>query len=275
MATKKNTKPSKPKGRAVPAVQSETSGPPAAGECIGGPLPAQPGDTPLTAPPLAHDLAYAPDAPAAPRIAVVTVTLGESRRVDVERLTASCEAQGVSVCVQHEAAPRPWSIRLQQAIDACIRTHNPDILVFIGDDAEMLPGCFEAVTKAFAERFPDFDGVVGINQTNIPPIPDCTEFGFVAVGRTFLARFGEHSLYCPDYFHFYADTELGLAAKALGKFYWAADAKAVHHHRGVMNLPKDETYRLARRDKASDQAAWKERQRRGLLWGIRFDRVKG
>lgn len=252
----------KPRNAARSQRVENTTAPLGEGECIGGFAPSPEGE-PL------------PEPKRLLSIVAVTTTLGAERGADLARLHDSCRAQGVGLAVQHETKPRRASVRWHEAIHDAVAVDDPDIILLTGDDVELLPGCADAIRAAFVEHFPDGDGLVGLNQTNIPPIPDCTEFGIVALGRAFLDRFGDQPVYCPDYHHFYVDTELGLMAKAKGRFYFAEDARCIHHHKGLLNLPKDEAFRAARVNKAQDNAAWTERRKRNLLWGVTFDRVGG
>lgn len=210
-------------------------------------------------------------------IAVLCSTYGESRKSDLDRLRRSLEGQVDHVAVVHESEPRPSHERFDSVMRLAMEDADPDIFVHLADDIEVLDGCLDVVRREFALRFPDLDGMIGLHQANIQPIPNCTEYGFFAVGRRFVERFLESGqpVFCPDYWHFYVDTELGMLASKLGRFHFAQDARILHHHRGVLKLPADDAHKACRVKKDEDRKVWETRRRRNLLWGETFRRVDG
>jgi hypothetical protein len=158
-------------------------------------------------------------------------------------------------------------------VNDLFRASKGDIVIMLADDVEVLPGAVQAVVAAFEKHFPMLDGMVGMNQTNIPSIKNCTEFAFFGVGRKFLERFPDHQAFCPDYHHFYGDTELGLYAKSLRRFKYAKDARIVHNHPAYSSNEPDATHAASRSHKDQDKNTWAARQARGLLWGREFTRV--
>jgi len=149
-----------------------------------------------------------------------------------------------------------------------------DVSIMLADHLEVLPGCIKAVRRVFEERFPDYDGVAGLNLSNLPPLPAVREYCFLAVGRRYLERFPEGQAFCPDYYHFFGDTEFGEAASEAGRFVYAADAKVYSHlHTSFAHALEDSTHKASRRYVAFDEDCRKRRQKRGLLWGRSFERL--
>jgi hypothetical protein len=102
---------------------------------------------------------------------------------------------------------------------------------------------FDSITEARKLLYSEFDGygVVGFNVINV----DANDDAFVLVGREWYER---HGLYCPEYQHFYADTELGDTAKKMMRFAFCENAvinshvehDATHNYRRMEKLAHDE-----------------------------------
>jgi hypothetical protein len=108
------------------------------------------------------------------------------------------------------------------------------------DHVEYHPNSITEARKLLYEEFDGY-GVVGFNVTNV----DANDDAFVLVGREWYDR---HGLYCPEYQHFYADTELGDIAKNMVRFAFCEDAiiesyvehDATHNHKRAEKLAHDE-----------------------------------
>lgn len=168
---------------------------------------------------------------------------------------------------QEERMPRAFSVFMHQLYTFVFNELEADIWLQASDCCRFKAGAADAILRAFDG---DLDKVVGCNVTNMPPKADTLEFSFIAVGKDFLARFPSQQLYCPDYWHFYADTELGLYAKEEGKFIFAEEARLELVHPNTGAAP-DYTYRMSRVFFKEDTILWRERQSRGWLWGRNFE----
>lgn len=160
--------------------------------------------------------------------------------------------------------PLFWNARLRET--------RADVFLYLCDDTEMDIGCLRAVRNAFRNKFPDFDGVVGIRQSNIP-VSQSVPAAFGAIGMKFADRFSLRNVFCPEFFCFYIDEELGIYADNIGKFYHCFDAAVIHHTPGADKAKPDDTNRWLRRNKQHDIAVYRERKRRGLIWGKNFKLV--
>jgi len=158
-----------------------------------------------------------------------------------------------------------------------------DIVIIASDHLEFRSECIEAVRECFERNFPDLDGVVGLNVCNLPHVAKVTEFCFPAVGRRFIKRFYAGGIYqglfCPEYFHFYADTELGLFAESVSKFYYEERAAVFTWSPNAGNAQPDQTHAWSRSRKDYDDTMWTSRRAAKLFWGESFekagDRVSG
>jgi len=173
--------------------------------------------------------------------------------------------------VWHESGPRPLPVIYREML----ASSNADVCVILADHLVVQSGCRAALELAFELHFPDLDGVVGLNRTNVTDlVRDGVNYGIyghVAIGRGFMDRFVDRQCHCPDYDHFYSDTELGLYAQGEGRFQYAEGAKVFTYHPNVGNVEADATHVASRVHRATDDAMWRARRERGLLWGKTFE----
>lgn len=181
-------------------------------------------------------------------------------------------------------ARKPWvRVRLTDysKVSTCwndfVAESVADAVLFLCDDTTLDPECLIKASECLLSHFPDLDGVVGLNVNNYPPTwPEAiTQYGFRLVGRKFHERFPQGQAYCPEYYRFYVDTEMGEFAKEVGKFVFCEGATMQHWHPDAPGSGKaDETHYANRGDRQRwDNEIHKERQKQGLLWGRTFDTV--
>lgn len=195
-----------------------------------------------------------------------------NRKSWAQKLISMVENQ-CHVRVSWEKTPRAWTTIANELIRASYED-GYDIVILLNDHVRIQEGFFDAIDQYFYEFFPDTDGVVGFNLTNLDPLPNCREFSYVAIGRTFIERFPDCQCECPDYYHFYADTELGEYAKSVDRFLFGEDARisTVLHNRISCKTIFDKTFKDSRIHKSYDDWMRIHRQHR-MLWGKTFDRI--
>ncbi len=223
-----------------------------------------------------------PDTPEAPKakksdglapilIEVVAPSLNRPKEAQrLEQALAACaipEGYELKINVQRETEPRS----LPLIVNELVAQSEAEIVVVLADHIVPKPGMIEAIVKAFgmSEQF----GMVGLNIVNMPPAPGVREYCFFALCRPFIEQFPERQVLCPDYHHFYGDTELGRYASAVDAFYFAEDAEIETHHVNNGLALQDDTWRASRSRKKEDVAIFEKRQAKGLLWGASFERV--
>lgn len=151
-----------------------------------------------------------------------------------------------------------------------VKQSDAGLILFLCDDCALEPDCLTNASNALHKHFPDGDGIIGLNVTNYPPSwPEAiTQYGFRLVGKKFHARFPEGQAYCPEYYRFYVDTEMGMYSKLVGKFAFCEDARMQHFHPNAPGGTLDETHYANRGEKQKwDNEIWKARQAKGYLWG--------
>jgi len=146
-----------------------------------------------------------------------------------------------------------------------IRTSTADIIFWLNDDIKLFPDCIEKAVKCMVDNFPDTDGMVTLNQSNME---QGRKGGVGLVGRKFADRFPERRCFCPDYKIFHADAELQTFAESINKFKYGEDAKVTHYHPALFKNEMDDTHINSRKqNSSSDLQIWRERKADGLLWG--------
>lgn len=146
-----------------------------------------------------------------------------------------------------------------------------DAVAWIVDDVELYPNYLEELVKAMLYNFPDLDGVIGAKQ-ECPGREDYTykDFGQILIGKKFIERYKDvdYQVCCPFYSHFHQDHELWEYAKSMNKFIKCETAVLKHYHPAFLPNEVDLTHPLVRGEvKRKDDAIFRDRQARGLIWG--------
>ena len=145
-----------------------------------------------------------------------------------------------------------------------------DLVLFLCDDTSLDKDCLTNAVKDIKKQFPNGDGLIGLNVTNYPSSwPEAiTQYGFRLVGKKFHRRFPKGQAYCPEYYRFYVDTEMGEYSKLVGKFHFCESAKMQHFHPNAPGGTLDDTHYKNRGEKQQwDIKIWNARQKKGYLWG--------
>ena len=137
-----------------------------------------------------------------------------------------------------------------------------DGLLCATDDITFRPDTFPNILTLFNEKFPDDDGVLGLQQGG-----KHHPSGVCLMGQKFLERYPKKHPYCPEYYHFACQEILWLAAK-LDK--WASTEKVYvdHHNPKADPSAMDQTHKDARKYRKRDEMIKKERRAKGLVWGL-------
>lgn len=206
-------------------------------------------------------------------IEVVAPTL--NRPKEAQRLEVALEGVEVPegcdlhVTIQRESEPRA----LTGIVNELVARSDAEIVVVLADHIVPDKHFLVHVVDAFHDFFPDLDGMVGLKIANMDPLPGVREYCFFAVGREFIKRFPGKQIFCPDYYHFYADTELGRFASEADVFRFAEKAEVDTFQVNNGRADIDSTWRASRSRKAEDDATNARRREAGLLWGRTFERV--
>ena len=160
--------------------------------------------------------------------------------------------------------PTFWNTHLKQC--------KADVLCYLNDDVIVKEDIFKQIVKAFIIHFPDFDGVVGINQVNIPE-GQKVESAFGVIGIKYANRFPNKQVFCPDYYRFFADFELWQYAKHINKFVFSKKAQLIHLHPAFDSKQSDETHKEVRKYFSKDKKTFNIRKDNKLLWGLTYQLI--
>lgn len=146
------------------------------------------------------------------------------------------------------------------SINRVFKEFDSEYYIYGSDDLIFPRDCIENAMVTMKRTFPDGYGVVSLGRK--------TKCIFGLVGRKWVEHFPERAVFCPFYTHYGADPEHYMFAKTIGKFTYPPERPSqVTHYR--LN---DKTRRFSRSSRTKDLALWEERKRKGLIWGISFER---
>jgi len=132
--------------------------------------------------------------------------------------------------------------------------------IYASDDLVFPPDLIKNAMKLMREKFPDGDGVVTLGRRH--------KAIFGLIGNKWVERFPSRQVFCPFYTHYGSDPEHTELAHKLERFAFHPnrDLQVKHYRRN------DETRRFSRSSRDHDLALYRDRQERGRLWGVDFER---
>ena len=133
-----------------------------------------------------------------------------------------------------------------KSINHIMSISDYDAYFSASDDLQFFPDTLAEAVAAMERKFPDLDGVIGINQN----LQKFCPAAFNLTGRKFINRFPGRKLYNPAYQHFCVDSELWHYAMHQGKFHFCKKAKVIHRRYN------DPCHALARKTLQSDRHIW-------------------
>lgn len=203
-------------------------------------------------------------------IAVITPTLNRPDLLDNLKRSLRLYAPNLIHLVSVETGPRSAPEVVNGLLRQAFSLPDVEAVVYLADYCEVQEHFGARMAEAFAKGN---DHLQGVRIANMYYVEDLREFCFWGIGRAFYERFPDGQVFCPDYWHFYVDTELGLAAKKLGRFKMDHSIKIFTHHPNSENAQWDETHAASRAYRKHDAKTHEERRARDILWGVEFDRV--
>ncbi len=190
----------------------------------------------------------------------ITVFIYFSNKMELLHISSLVKQEWIKLdIVTHYKVPEFWNTHLKYM--------KADIMAYLNDDVLLLPNSLDNIINHYQEYFPDYDGILGLNQSNIES-PTNKEGAFGIIGNKYANRFPDRQVFCPDYYRFYADAEVELFAKSIGKFKYNKEVK-IHHLHGSF-YGEDETHIAVRKYLKQDKRIFIKRQEKDLLWGYNF-----
>jgi hypothetical protein len=159
---------------------------------------------------------------------------------------------------------RDYVVRMNEGLRLGYGPGEPsfDGLIYGADDIIFEPDCIAVACAAMDKNFPKWDGMIALQQNG------GTAYAFGLMGRAFIGHFPDAAVFCPDYVHYFGDTEMGLYADRSGLVAFADNAQLYHER------AQDATYQQARTAWTRDEHAFNERRKAGIVWGETFDRIQ-
>jgi len=154
-----------------------------------------------------------------------------------------------------------------------LKVMKADAMCYLNDDVEFIDDTIDKIFLNFVYYFKDYDGVIGLNQYNLPK-NQAVSSAFGVIGKKFADRFPDRKVFCEEYHRFYLDFEMGLFANKLNKFKFCEDCKIIHHHPAFEQNKVDSTHMNVRKWLSKDRETFIKRQKAGLLWGETFNHLK-
>jgi hypothetical protein len=118
-------------------------------------------------------------------------------------------------------------------------------VICLNDDMVLEPNALENLIEDFEKLFPDTDGIVGMNQINIPNGSKCAAW---IIGQKYLQRFDNKQAGFSGYKGRYWDSELMYVARQAGKFYWSERSKLLHLRPQDQAMERQESFNDADRE---------------------------
>jgi len=146
-----------------------------------------------------------------------------------------------------------------------------DAMMYLSDDVEFFQDTLENAITEYEKHFPNFDGVLGLNQVNIPD-SQALQSAFGIIGKNFINYFSNKQVWCPSYYRFYGDRELWLFAKSINKFKFCEEAKIFNNHPAFTG-EIDYTHKEVRKYLRQDRIMYEKRQSKNLIWGKTFELI--
>jgi len=162
--------------------------------------------------------------------------------------------------------------RVPEFWNDALRKTEADALCYLNDDVLLFEDTLEVAVKEFERYFPNFDGVLGLRQANLPET-QAVEGAFGIIGKKYTERFPEGMVWCPDYNRFYCDHELWQFAKLINKFHFCIPARITHLHPAFTKQPSDKTHIDVRTWWKTDKNIYEKRKQLGYLWGKEFNLI--
>ena len=161
------------------------------------------------------------------RISVCIPTLG---RVDkLNRLLVSIKEcasyTNYEVIVKSDEMP-PNNIGAPKMLAKCVAESTGDGILFLGNDCIMLPNCMQEAVWEMARRFPEMDGMIGLNDGYWQEQHVAPHF---LISKQLLPYL-DGEIFHTGYYHTGCDNELRARVEKIDKYAFAKNAKIFHDH---------------------------------------------
>lgn len=164
-----------------------------------------------------------------------------------------------------EKVPRSLDLLINMMTGVAVDSMRADIVVFLADHCRISANCWEELTW-MCELYtqPTLVGIPILNVKNAKPT--C----FWAANIAYIEQFPNREVQCPEYYHFYGDTEMEIFAAAAQQLLVMKSGVNITHP-NARNRVADATHVMSREYKKFDDQTFAMRQERNLVWGQTFE----
>jgi hypothetical protein len=180
--------------------------------------------------------------------------------LDIKSVFEGYEVPIKLLMVEDYKVPTFWNHHLKHM--------TADAMVCINDDVLFSVDTLPTLIEEYKKQFPDYDGIMGLNQSNIPT-NQALQSAFTVIGSKYADRFPDRQVWAPDYNRLWADKELLDYADSIGRFYFSRKTNIIHLH-PAFGGQEDQTHVAVRTYLAKDKFIYQTRKELGYLWGRNF-----
>ena len=162
-----------------------------------------------------------------PKVSICIPTLGRPEKLQrlLESIKANAGYDNYEIIVKADDFP-PNNVGAPTMLKRCVDESTGDLILFLGNDCVMEPNCLKEAVWEMARRFPDMDGMVGLNdhywrKEHVAP-------HFLISKK--LLPFLDGEIFHTGYKHTGCDNELRARVEKIGKYSWAEKATIFHDH---------------------------------------------
>lgn len=152
-----------------------------------------------------------------------------------------------------------------------------DIVVWLADHIVVQDGCIEEIVNFYSDKNPLLDIGMSLFVENHKNFLGMSSMAcFTCVSQDIIDHFSNREVMCPDYEHYWGDTELGLFFESNDRFVWNKNARLFTYHPagGFMDAESyDATHKLGVSSMTRDNSTRETRKQKGLIWGNSFELV--
>lgn len=182
----------------------------------------------------------------------ITIIVDDNREPYFKRLkNYYCEKPNLKIDIKLNRRRLGWP----NSLNRVFKETDSDFYFYASDDLMFKPNTIERAMLDMNRFFPGGDGVIGITQQ----LGKFCPAAFGLIGRRFVNRFPERSVFYPRYVHFCGDSELWRYSRKIKRFHLSK--AAVHHMR-----PFDSCKKLAQTTLSRDRKIWFPRRDSGQFW---------
>ncbi len=187
------------------------------------------------------------------KVSVCIPTLGRPEKLHrlLNAIKANAEYKNYEVIVKADQWP-PNNVGAPKMLAKCVAESTGDGILFLGNDVIPLKGFMREAVWEMKRRFPEMDGLIGINDTYWDGNKGHVATHWLA-SKKLLPYLGG-VFFDTDFYHLGVDNILQARCEKIGKYFWCEKAKIYHDNpaligrEGQMDALYEQVYFGPRKD---------------------------